>query len=87
MRATVGEGEDELAALDPSEREQVSGLALEAFRRLDVPYLTVDIGQTRQGNWIVIEVGDGQFSGLSQIPVHQLWARLTEAVRSTPVSV
>jgi hypothetical protein len=77
------EGEDELAALDPTEREQVSGLALEAFRRLEVPYLTVDVGQTRQGDWIVIEVGDGQFSGLSQIPVHQLWTRLTAVVRAT----
>jgi len=36
-----------------------------------------------QGEWRVIEVGDGQFSGLSQIPVHQLWARLTDVVRST----
>ena len=77
------EGEDELASLDPSERDQVTRLALEAFRRLEVPYLTVDIGQTRLGDWIVIEVGDGQFSGLSQIPVHQLWARLTEVVRAT----
>ncbi|HEY1123089.1 MAG TPA: ATP-grasp domain-containing protein [Haloferula sp.] len=76
------EGDDELAPLNPSEHEQVTHLALEAFRRLEVPYLTVDIGQTTQGDWIVIEVGDGQFSGLSQIPVHQLWARLTEVVRS-----
>ncbi|RYD65208.1 MAG: DUF4343 domain-containing protein [Verrucomicrobiaceae bacterium] len=77
------EDHDELAPLDPSEREQVANLALEAFRRLEVPYLTVDIGQTTQGEWRVIEVGDGQFSGLSQIPVHQLWARLTDVVRST----
>ena len=76
------EGDDELAPLDPSERDQVTRLALEAFHRLGVPYLTVDTGQTQQGDWIVIEVGDGQFSGLSQIPVHQLWTRLTEVVRS-----
>jgi hypothetical protein len=50
----------------------------EAARRLGVPYLTVDIGQVENGQWIVIEVGDAQFAGLSQVSPLKLWSRLKE---------
>ncbi len=74
------EGDDDLATLRTDERKHVVDLALEAAHRLGVPCIAVDIGQKQDGEWIVIEVGDGQFSGLSQIPIHQLWAQLTNAV-------
>lgn len=76
------EGEDELASLSPSERQGVGTLATAVSTRLKVPYVAVDIGQTEQGDWIAIEVGDAQFSGLSQTPIHQLWTKIAEAVRS-----
>lgn len=41
-------------------------------------YPSVDVGQLDTGDWIVIEIGDGQFSGLSQIPVLNLWSKIKD---------
>jgi hypothetical protein len=70
------EGPDPLRELSPAERDSVEALAREAARRLAVPYVTVDIGQTEAGDWIVIETGDPQFSGLSQIQPLGLWSKI-----------
>jgi hypothetical protein len=72
------EGDDPLAILSPEEAEVVFALAREAAARLDVPYISVDIGQSESGDWLVIETGDGQFSGLSQTPRLALWQTLKE---------
>lgn len=48
----------------------------EAARRVETPYIAADIGQTEDGTWTVIETGDGQFSGVSQMPLLKLWSRL-----------
>ena len=69
-------GADPLAALSHAEDEAVRALALQAARRLQVPYLAVDIGQLENGEWIVIEVGDAQFAGLSCNSPLALWSRL-----------
>jgi hypothetical protein len=68
----VGEGYywpfgDPFGPLTPAELEQVRGLAREAARRLAVPLLAVDVAQAEDGSWLVIEVGDPQFAGLSHI--------------------
>jgi hypothetical protein len=70
------EGDDPMKALAAEEESQVRTLALEAAARLQVPYVAIDIGQLGDGNWIVIEAGDAQFSGVSQIPLLQLWHRI-----------
>jgi hypothetical protein len=72
------EGDDPLKNLSPAEEAAVRALALEAASRLKVPYVTIDVGQLDDGDWIVIEAGDAQFSGLSQIPILQLWNRLAQ---------
>lgn len=54
----------------------VRRVAVEAARRVGTPFLAVDVAQTIDGEWIVIEVGDAQFSGLSHVPVLELWAAL-----------
>ncbi len=69
-------GDDPLSALNSSETAAVTALAREAARRLQVPYLAVDIGQLENGNWIIIEVGDAQFAGLSCNEPLALWNRL-----------
>ena len=69
-------GEDPLSALTADENRAVRWLALEAARRLQVPYLAVDIGQLQSGEWIVSEVGDAQFAGLSCNAPLALWNRL-----------
>lgn len=67
------EGDDPLRALSPSEEAQMLAPAGEAARRVQVPFLCVDVGQMENGEWIVIEVGDAQFAGASQIPLIPLW--------------
>lgn len=64
--------------LTPFEDDAVRKLALKCATRLDVPYLSVDIGQLESGEWIVIETGDPQFAGLSFISVEALWNALHE---------
>lgn len=76
------EGEDDLKELNSLEREQVGELAKETARRMKVPFLSVDIGQKEDGEWIVIETGDPQFSGLSQINPLRLWARLAQTINA-----
>jgi hypothetical protein len=61
-----------------TEEQAIQTLAFEAARRVGTPFIAVDIGQLESGNWIVIEVGDGQFSGLSQVPVLELWSQLKD---------
>ncbi|ABX06929.1 MAG TPA: DUF4343 domain-containing protein [Herpetosiphon sp.] len=62
--------------LNPAEVYSIKTLALEAARRVATPFVAVYIGQLHNGDWIVIEVGDGQFSGLSQVSVFELWSQL-----------
>lgn len=71
-------GQDSLARLLPGEESAVRQLALEAAARTRVPYLAVDIGQIESGDWIVVEIGDGQFAGLSQVSPLKLWNKLSE---------
>ncbi|MBD2292837.1 ATP-grasp domain-containing protein [Anabaena sphaerica FACHB-251] len=75
------DGKDDLSKLSTAEEEQVLNLAILASQRLQVPYIAVDIGQLESGEWIVIEIGDGQFSGLSQISPLELWNKLGERVQ------
>lgn len=78
------EGEDALSQLTAEEECEVRQLAEEAGRRMKVPFVAVDIGQLETGEWKVIEAGDGQFSGLSQVPRQALWHRLVERLKMKP---
>lgn len=51
------------------------GLALAqlAAKRLNVPFLVIDIAKTIEGKWIVIECNDAQESGYTGINPHALW--------------
>ncbi len=72
------EGDDPLKPLLPEEQTRVLALAQEAARRVGSPFLAVDIGQTEAMEWIVIETGDAQFSGVSQIPLLSLWHAISK---------
>ncbi len=69
-------GEDELSELSASERAEVVALATLAANRVGTPFLAVDVAQKEEGQWVVIELGDGQFAGASHAPLGQLWAGL-----------
>lgn len=66
-------GYDSLAALSHADDRSVRSLAIEAAKRLQIPYIAIDIGQLESGEWIVIEVGDAQFAGLSCNDPLNLW--------------
>lgn len=75
------EGEDLLMHLSHEEEIIVRSLAEEAARRVGTPYIAVDIGQDEEGRWWVIETGDAQFSGRSQINPLALWNRLYQSLQ------
>jgi hypothetical protein len=49
----------------------------QASQRVGTPFMVIDVGQLETGEWIVIEVGDGQFAGLSQVSMLELWSKLS----------
>lgn len=69
---------DDSAELSGTEKKAFITLLQDVAKRVDVPFLSVDIGQLVDGRWIVIEIGDGQFSGLSSIPVLELWSKIKD---------
>lgn len=59
-------------------------VAEEAARRFnhqtlyDEPFFVVDVAKTQEGDWIVIELNDGQMSGLSMIDPTEFYQALRE---------
>jgi hypothetical protein len=62
-----------------SHEEQRNALAVAAqvARRLEVPFLVVDLAQTTEGRWIVIECNDGQESGYAGCSQIGIWQNIT----------
>jgi hypothetical protein len=58
-------------------------LAREVAERISVPFLVVDVAQTVEGRWIVIECNDGQESGYAGVAPIALWNRLIEVERKS----
>jgi hypothetical protein len=65
----------------PTEQAQAMSVAGEAARRVNVPFLVVDVAQTIEGRWIVIECNDAQESGYAGVNPLGLWQRLLEIER------
>lgn len=78
------DGEDPLGVLSTEEEATVAALVKRGAERLNAPYVAIDVGQVESGAWTIIEVGDGQFAGHSQIPLLELWNRLREAMTEPP---
>ena len=51
------------------------------INKIDVPFYVIDVAQTLNGNWIVIELNDGQMSGLSIIDCDNFYRSLYENVK------
>ncbi|HEY9630112.1 MAG TPA: ATP-grasp domain-containing protein [Coleofasciculaceae cyanobacterium] len=68
--------DDPLKWLTVEEEEAIFAVALEAATRIDLPLLAIDIGQQQCGRWVVLEVGDAQFSLLCQMPMIPFWGEL-----------
>ncbi len=74
---------DNLAQVDSSSFEQ-AGLACarEAAERASefTTFFVVDVAQTQAGHWRVVELNDGQMSGLSINDPHQMYQNLHHAI-------
>lgn len=66
---------------DRIERVKALSLAKEVVRRVDVTFLVVDLAQTATGEWIVIELNDGQESGYAGIAPIGLWQKVVDIER------
>ncbi len=68
----------------PTDDEMVELLktAQAAVDRIDVTFLVVDVAQTAEGDWIVIEVNDGQDSGYGGVPRRAMWQHIVDIERS-----
>ncbi len=67
-------------AISKSEQERALRVGRDASQRIDAPFKVIDLAQTETGDWIVIELNDGQESGYAAIHPLGLWRRLIDAV-------
>lgn len=65
-------------ALTDADRSAIATLSRDASRRVGTPYVALDVGQLENGDWIVIEMSDGQFAGLSHVGLFELWSKLAD---------
>lgn len=48
-------------------------------------FFVVDVGQTAEGGWIVIEINDGQMSGLSMVDPATFYTNLKQELKDAPL--
>lgn len=70
--------------LDESERAAALNVAGEAARRVDVPFVMIDIAQEESGRWIVIECNDAQESGYAGVSRPAMWRSIIDLQRESP---
>ncbi len=75
---------DPMDTLTPNEEVEVFALARRAAAALDVPYLVLDVGHTKAGEFIIVEPGDAQFAGLSRVDPLAVFTRLVARARAEP---
>lgn len=73
----------------PSVQEIPIDFVNEVIRRIDgrIRFYVIDIAKTKSGDWIVIELNDGQQSGLSECDPHILYYNLKKHLTANASSV
>lgn len=54
----------------------------EVGSRLKARFVVADVAQTESGDWILVELNDGQMSGLSEVNAEQLYLELDKRLRA-----
>jgi hypothetical protein len=67
--------------MNETEKEGALSVAREAARRIGAVFLVVDVAQTVEGRWIVIECNDGQESGYAGASPLGIWQNIVEIER------
>ena len=65
--------------LKDNDKEEVTKLALKAYKRINVPFLAVDVAKTKSGQWIIVEINDGQECGYAGVEPYLLWKNVSDA--------
>lgn len=65
-------------SMTDTEKQAALAIAREAAGRLQVTFLVVDVAQTIDGRWIVIECNDGQESGYAGVPPLAMWENILQ---------
>jgi hypothetical protein len=65
-------------AWSASEQQAALAVAREATKRLNIPFVVIDVAQTIQGDWLVIECNDAQESGYAAVSPFSLWQKMIE---------
>lgn len=68
-------------SLTASERREAVLLAELAAKLLELPFIVIDVAQTVDGRWIVIEVNDAQDSGYGGVGPLTLWNQIIDFER------
>ncbi len=63
------------------EEQSAIRIAQAAAHRLQLPFLVIDVAQTIQGDWIVIECNDGQESSYAGVAPVALWQNIMSIER------
>ncbi len=64
------------------ERSEALALAEEAARRIDLPFVGIDVAKCRDGRWIIIEINDAQECGYTGVQPLPMWQRIVEIERA-----
>ncbi|MEZ5427783.1 MAG: ATP-grasp domain-containing protein [Pyrinomonadaceae bacterium] len=74
----------DFASYSWTETEKLAALkvARKAAERLDVVFLVIDVAQTKDSEWIVIECNDAQESGYAAVSPIALWQNIVEIERA-----
>lgn len=70
--------EQEPYGMTEVEKAAALGVAQEAARRLSVPFLVIDIAQSAEGKWIIIECNDAQESGYAGASPIGIWQNIVQ---------
>jgi len=69
----------------PTEKAAALAVAGEAALRVNVPFLVVDIAQTADARWIVIECNDAQESGYAGVSAIGLWQTILDHEKESSI--
>lgn len=60
------------------DKKQIYELVNKASKYIDSIFFSVDVAKSQAGEWIIIEINDGQESGYQGTDRYKLWTRIIE---------
>ena len=65
---------------DQIERAKTKACEISDILKLYTNFYVIDMAQTEDGEWILIDLNDGQMSGLSAIPAERFYSNLSKII-------